>query len=65
MFGIVNTCTCGAPGGVYGHERHCGEVEPESKDYRGMEALPKVGKVALCNNFADMPKSYEVEDLEF
>jgi len=28
MFGIANTCTCGAPGGWYGHERHCGEVEP-------------------------------------
>ena len=24
-------CTCGAPGGVYGHERHCGEVEPAPK----------------------------------
>jgi hypothetical protein len=31
MFGIANTCTCGAPGGVYGHERHCGEVEPASE----------------------------------
>ncbi len=28
MFGIANTCTCGAPGGVFGHEWHCGEVEP-------------------------------------
>ena len=24
----LDSCTCGAPGGVYGHERHCGEVEP-------------------------------------
>ncbi len=24
-------CTCGAPGGAYGHERHCGEVEPAPK----------------------------------
>ncbi len=24
-------CTCGAPGGWYGHERHCGLVEPASE----------------------------------
>jgi hypothetical protein len=26
-----DSCTCGAPGGWYGHERHCGEVEPASE----------------------------------
>ncbi len=24
----LDSCTCGGPGGWYGHERHCGEVEP-------------------------------------
>jgi len=28
---MAGLCTCGAPGGVYGHERHCGEVEPAPK----------------------------------
>ncbi len=46
---IGNLCTCGAPGGWYGHERHCGEVEPASE-----YALP-----------AWQHTSTDAEDLEF
>ncbi len=42
-------CTCGAPGGWYGHERHCGEVEPAPG-----------GAVPNWNH-----TSTDVEDLEF
>ncbi len=46
---MAGLCTCGAPGGWYGHERHCGEVEP----------VP-VGVVPFWNHI-----STDAEDLEF
>ena len=46
---MADTCTCGAPGGWYGHERHCGLVEPASEC-----ALP-----------AWQHTSTDAEDLEF